>query len=87
MKKNIFLLTLALLLQYHYGYGQKFGFIDSEFILKQMPEYKKAEKELDKLAEGWQKELEKKYQGKNYIYNKNIHETLHLFINSSVSLI
>jgi outer membrane protein len=38
--------------------AQKFGYIDSEFILSKMPEYKKAQGEIDELAAGWQKEIE-----------------------------
>ena len=37
---------------------QKFGYIDSDFILSKMPEYKKAQDEIDQLASGWQKEVE-----------------------------
>lgn len=39
--------------------AQKFGYIDSEYIMSKMPEYSKAQKELNKASEGWQKELEK----------------------------
>jgi outer membrane protein len=39
--------------------AQKFGFIDSDLILKQMPEYKKAENELSELSAGWEKEISK----------------------------
>ena len=38
--------------------AQKFGYIDSDFILGKMPEYQKAQGEIDQLAAGWQKELE-----------------------------
>lgn len=41
--------------------AQKFGYIDSEYILKKMPEYQKALKELDKLSTKWQKEIEDKH--------------------------
>lgn len=37
---------------------QKFGYIDSDFILSKMPEYKKAQDEIDQLSSGWQKEVE-----------------------------
>ncbi|MFL5729005.1 MAG: OmpH family outer membrane protein [Cytophagaceae bacterium] len=39
--------------------AQKFGFIDTDIILKQMPEYKKAENELAELSAGWEKEITK----------------------------
>jgi len=37
---------------------QKFGYIDSDFILGKMPEYKKAQDEIEQLSSGWQKEVE-----------------------------
>ncbi|MCS6823025.1 MAG: OmpH family outer membrane protein [Cytophagaceae bacterium] len=39
-------------------WAQKFGYIDSEYIMSKMPEYKKAKQELDKAAEKWQKEID-----------------------------
>src|SRR5436190_14339755 len=38
--------------------AQKFGYIDSDFILSKMTEYKKAQGEIDQLSAGWQKEIE-----------------------------
>lgn len=38
--------------------AQKFGYIDSDFIIKKMPEYKKAETELAEISQKWQKEIE-----------------------------
>jgi len=38
--------------------AQKFGYIDSDFILGKMPEYQKAQGEIDQLSSGWQKEIE-----------------------------
>ena len=38
--------------------AQKFGYIDSDFILSKMPEYQKAQSEIDQLSGGWQKEIE-----------------------------
>lgn len=53
---------LVFLLFFVAGYvqAQKFGYIDSEYILKKMPEYQEAHKELDRLAVQWQKEIEDK---------------------------
>jgi outer membrane protein len=55
--KNLY---LALLLTFTatFAWGQKFGYIDSEFIIKQMPEYKKAQTELNEFSLKWQKEIE-----------------------------
>jgi len=53
-------LCLALLLTLFstFAWGQKFGYIDSEYIIKQMPEYKKAQTELNEFSLKWQKEIE-----------------------------
>lgn len=38
--------------------AQKFGYINSDFILNKMPEYGKAQNEIDQLSAAWQKEIE-----------------------------
>jgi len=38
--------------------AQKFGYIDSDFILGKMAEYQKAQGEIEQLTTGWQKEIE-----------------------------
>jgi outer membrane protein len=42
----------------NFVYSQKFGYIDSDFILGKLPEYAKAQNEIDELSGNWQKELE-----------------------------
>lgn len=42
--------------------AQKYGYIDSEFILGKIPEYKESKDRLDKLAERWTKEIEERYE-------------------------
>lgn len=58
MKKLYFLLAFAFSLT-SFTFGQKFGYIDSEGILEKMPEYKEAQKEIDKISIQYQKEIEK----------------------------
>jgi outer membrane protein len=41
--------------------AQKFAYVDTEYILGQIPEYKAAQAELDKTSVQWQKEIEAKY--------------------------
>lgn len=38
--------------------AQRFGYIDTDFILNKMPDYKKAQDEIDQLAEAWAKEVD-----------------------------
>ena len=60
MKKCFLLLTLLGFLSMS-SFSQKFAFIDTKYILSQMPEYTDAQKAIDDLAEKWQKEIELKY--------------------------
>ncbi|TAF72635.1 MAG: OmpH family outer membrane protein [Bacteroidetes bacterium] len=41
--------------------AQKFGYIDTEYILGKVKEYKEAETEIDQLAERYQKEVSEKF--------------------------
>jgi outer membrane protein len=38
--------------------AQRFGYIDTDFILNKMPDYKKAQDEIDQLTEAWAKEVD-----------------------------
>ena len=38
--------------------AQKFGYFDSEFVLSKMPEYAKAQGEIEQLSAAWQREIE-----------------------------
>lgn len=40
--------------------AQKFGYMDSEYILNKMPEYKKAEEAMSKLTEQWTRDISAK---------------------------
>lgn len=59
MKKTIFLLFLALVS--FQSFSQKFGYIDTEFITSKMPEYKKAQEEMEKYSEKWVQDIQGKY--------------------------
>lgn len=48
--------------------GQKFGYIDSDFILSKIPEYQKAQDEIDRLSAAWQKEIEEMQKGISGMY-------------------
>jgi outer membrane protein len=43
------------------SHAQKYAYIDSDYILESVPEYKDAKEKLDKLAERWTKEIEDRY--------------------------
>ncbi|MDG1476756.1 MAG: OmpH family outer membrane protein [Vicingaceae bacterium] len=54
-------LVLILIVSSLAGFSQNFGYVDSEYILENIPEYKDAQDELDKLSVEWQKQLERRY--------------------------
>lgn len=58
MKKGIIL--LALLVIAAGAFAQKYAYVDTDYILSKMNEYKEAQKTLDQLSEKWQKESEAK---------------------------
>lgn len=60
MKKLVFIL-FALFLA-NLTFAQKFGYVDSQYILNKMPEYKEAQSEIERLAKGWEKEIQELYQ-------------------------
>lgn len=61
MKKLIWVLFLVFGTAFA-STAQKYGYIDSDFILNHVPDYKDAKDRLDKLAERWTKEIEDRYE-------------------------
>ncbi|MCC5919528.1 MAG: OmpH family outer membrane protein [Cyclobacteriaceae bacterium] len=55
--KTVFLILYLTFGSIFAAYAQKFGYIDSEFILRKMPEYKEAQKEISKLSASWRDEI------------------------------
>ena len=39
------------------SFGQKFGYVDTDYVLSKMTEYQEAQGEVDKLSLGWQDEI------------------------------
>ena len=68
--KKIFLLLLFFI-----GFGQivvaqKFGYIDTDYILAQMPEYKEAQSEIEQLSKSWQSEIQQMYKEIEGMYSE-----------------
>ncbi len=51
---------LGILLFASSSYAQKFGYVDTEFITSKMPEYAKAQQQIDQNTKTWLAEVEKK---------------------------
>jgi outer membrane protein len=61
MKKTIFI-ALALFLFAGAAMAQKFAFVDSDYILKNIPSYNAAQTELNKASEDWEAEIAVEYE-------------------------
>ncbi len=57
LSKIVFVILAAFLLP-NALVAQKFGYVNTNFILDKMPEYKEAKAEIDKLAKEWQTEIQ-----------------------------
>jgi len=49
--------------------AQRFGYIDTDFILNKMPEYAKAQEEINRLSGLWEKEIQEIAKGIEAQYN------------------
>lgn len=69
MKKII--LTLAVILSaYAVSMAQKYAFVDSDYILNNIPEYQDALDILDEFSIGWQMEIEEKFAEVDVLYKE-----------------
>ena len=59
MKNLVF--SLLIILGTSFAFGQKYGYIDSDYILENVPEYKEAKDKLNILADRWTKDIEDRY--------------------------
>ena len=65
MKLLSTLFTLSFLFGTYFVFGQKYAYIDSDYILKKMPEYQDSKEKLDRVADRWTKEIEEYYSNLN----------------------
>ena len=62
IKKTFFGLILGVfMLMPHISQAQKFAYVDTEYILSQMPSYKSSQSQLDELSKQWQAEIDAMY--------------------------
>ncbi|MFP4365960.1 MAG: OmpH family outer membrane protein [Bacteroidales bacterium] len=66
---TIILTLIFFLTSFQSGYAQRFAYVDSDYILNNIPEYLAAQEQLDKLAEEWQKEIEASYEEVEALYS------------------
>jgi outer membrane protein len=57
MKTKLFLLTILAALFTSTASAQKFGYVDTDYILGQLTEYKAAQKQLNEISQKWESDL------------------------------
>jgi len=69
MKKlPVFLTGLVMMLAVAGAYAQKYCYVDTQYILDNISEYKAAQQQLDQLSVNWQKDIEAKYAQIDKLY-------------------
>ena len=68
MKKLV--ITAVLLVFTTMSFAQKFAYVDTDYILENIPEYQVAQEKLDKLSVKWQEEIEKKFEEIDKLYEE-----------------
>jgi outer membrane protein len=66
--KKIILVICFTLLAFTASFAQRLAYVDSDYILKHMPEYISAQKQLSTLSDQWQKEVDSRFQEIDRLY-------------------
>ena len=67
MKKLFLTLVFAFLISFG-AFAQRFAYVDSEYILKHVPDYLSAQKELKALSDQWQAQVDARFQEIDHLY-------------------
>jgi len=67
MKKLVFTLLIATFC-FLSASAQRYAYVDTEYILKNLSSYDDAQKELDRLSKQWQNEIEQRYESIDRLY-------------------
>ncbi len=59
MKRLVLIIGCVCVLVGNLYSQQRYGFVDTEYILDKMPDYKNAQEQLDQISSNWQIEIEK----------------------------
>jgi len=66
--KKVILIACFTLLAVSASFAQRFAYVDSDYILKHIPEYASAQKQLSALSDQWQKEVDGRFQEIDRLY-------------------
>ncbi len=66
--KRLFLTLILPLLAATGAFAQRFAYVDSEYILKHIPEYASSQKQIASISDQWQKETDARFQDIDRMY-------------------
>ena len=66
--KKLFLLFSFIFFACISTFAQRWAYVDSEYILKHVPEYTSSQKQLDALSQRWQKEVDSRFSEIERLY-------------------
>ena len=58
MKRSLLIITLFII---NFGFSQKVAYVDSKYILSNIPEFTTAQEEIEELSEKWEEEIQNLY--------------------------
>lgn len=59
--KRAFIIISILVLSVSATFAQRLAYVDSEYVLRHIPEYSAAQKQLDDMSQKWQQEVDNQY--------------------------
>lgn len=68
--RKIWFAALLLLGGTAVAFGQKYAYVDTRYILSNVPEFEEAQQQIDDLAITWQKEIEEKFAEIDALYKR-----------------
>lgn len=66
MKKLVLILIVSLISTG--SFAQRYAYVDTEYILSNLQAYEDAQKELNRISDQWQKEIEQRYEAIDRLY-------------------
>ena len=70
VQKTGFLVLALLFLNFFPGQAQRFAYVDTDYILEKMPEYRSAQQKLDQLTKQWKAEIQRRVKEIDQLYNE-----------------
>lgn len=77
-------LIIVLLFVSNLTFAQKYAFVDSEYILKNIPAYEAANEQLNQLSQKWQKDIETRFQEVAQLYQT--YQTENVFLSNEMKV-